>query len=425
MNALIIRHGRVVDPANQIDEARDVAVVDGRIADLRDIPPEAKPEEVDAKGLVVCPGLIDMHVHLREPGRADQETIASGTRAAAHGGFTTVVCMPNTKPPADTAGTVEFIKAHARDKGVVHVVPTGCITIGSQGEQLAEIGSLKRAGVAAITDDGHCVQNNEIMRRAIEYAKMFSLPVLDHCQDANLSASGVVNEGYWSTALGLHGWPAIAEEIMVSRDCMLAELADWKLHIQHVSTAGSVRIVREARDRGVRVSAEVTPHHLALADETVKSYDTNLKMNPPLRSARDVEALRQGIRDGVIEVLASDHAPHCSYEKEVEFDYAPFGIVGLETELGIFATELVHKGVISLSRMIAMLTINPARILQLDAGTLGKGAVADITLMDPDREWVVNRDEFASLSRNTPFHGWKLKGKAVMTIVAGRIVWRE
>jgi dihydroorotase len=425
MNALLIRNGRVVDPANQVDEARDVLVVDGKIAERSSLPRDIKPEEFDARGRVVCPGLIDIHVHLREPGRSDQETIESGTRAAARGGFTTVVCMPNTKPPADNAGTVEYIKARVREKGIVQVLPTGAITIGLQGEQLAEIGSLKRAGVVAITDDGHCVQNNEIMRRVIEYAKMFELPVLDHCQDYTLTADGVMHEGSCSMSLGLRGFPAIAEEIIVSRDCLLAELANWKVHMQHLSTEGSIRILREARQRGIQVSGEVTAHHLALTDEAVRSFDSNVKMNPPLRSQRDIEALRQGIADGVIEILVSDHAPHCSYEKEVEFDYAPFGIVGLETELGIFLTELVHKKVISLSKMIAMLSVNPARLLGIDRGTLKVGAPADITILDPDREWTVNRDEFASLSRNTPFHGWKLRGKAVATIVGGKIVWQE
>lgn len=423
MSSLLIRNGRVVDPANQVDEVRDVLMVDGKIADPASAPKGA--EVLDAKGRVVCPGLIDMHVHLREPGRSDQETIESGTRAAARGGFTSVVCMSNTSPPADNAGTVEYIKARARERGVVNVFPTGTITVGQQGELLAGIGSLKKAGVVAITDDGHCVQNNEIMRRAIEYAKMFELPVLDHCQDYTLTADGVMHEGFCSLSLGLRGFPSIAEEIIVSRSCLLAELADWKVHLQHLSTAGSVRILGEARRRGVKVSGEVTPHHLALTDEAVRGFDSNFKMNPPLRSKRDVEALHQGIAEGIIEILASDHAPHCSYEKEVEFDYAPFGIVGLETALGIFLTELVHKQIISLPKLIAMLTVNPARLLGLDRGTLGVGAPADVTVIDPDREWTVNRDEFASLSHNTPFHGWSLRGKAVATVVEGQVVSRE
>lgn len=423
--AILIQHGRVVDPANGVDEVRDLLVVDGKIAEPSTPVPGSPVEKMDARGLVVCPGLIDMHVHLREPGRSDKETIESGTCAAARGGFTSVVCMPNTDPPADNAGTVEYIKARAREKGSVNVLPTGAITVGLKGEQMAEIGSLKSAGVVAVTDDGHCVQNNEIMRRAIEYARMFELPVLDHCQDYPLSSEGVMNEGYWSMTLGLRGWPAIAEEIIVSRNCLLAEMCDWKVHMQHLSSTGSVRILREARQRGARVSGEVCPHHIALTDESLKAFDTNMKMNPPLRAQRDVDGLLQGITDGVIEILASDHAPHCSFEKEVEFDDAPFGIVGLETELGIFLTKLVHGNVISLPRMIAMLTINPAKLLGLDRGTLSVGAPADITLLDPDREWRVDSAAFASLSRNTPFHGWSLKGKAVATIVGGRVVWQE
>jgi len=425
MASLLIQHGRVIDPANKVDEVRDVLVIDGKIAPhLSPLTSHPLPPTFDAKGMVVCPGLIDLHVHLREPGRSDQETIESGTRAAARGGFTTVVCMPNTRPPADNAGTVEYIKARAREKGIVNVLPTGAITVGLAGEQMSEIGSLKRAGVVALTDDGHCVQNNEIMRRAIEYAKMFDLPLMDHCQDYGLSVDGVMHEGYWSMSLGLRGWPAIAEEIIVARNCLLAELCDWKVHMQHLSAAGSVRILREARSRKVRVSGEVCPHHIALTDECVRGYDTHFKMNPPLRARSDVDALLQGIADGVIEILASDHAPHCSFEKEVEFDDAPFGIVGLETELGIFLTELVHKKVISMERMIAMLTLHPARLLGLDRGTLSIGAPADVTIFDPDREWVVDRNESASLSRNTPFHGWRLKGGPMATIVGGKIVWQ-
>jgi dihydroorotase len=421
--SLLIQNGRVIDPANKVDEVRDVLVIDGKIAASGSKAP-TNVEKWNAKGKVVCPGLIDIHVHLREPGRSDKETIESGTKAAARGGFTTVVCMPNTTPPVDQAGTVEYIKARARENGCVNVLPTGAITVGLEGEQMAEIGSLKRAGVVAITDDGHCVQNNEIMRRALEYGKMFELPIMDHCQDYALSAEGMMNEGYWSMALGLRGWPSIAEEIIVSRNCLLSELCDWKVHMQHLSSKGSVAILREARRRGVKVSGEVCPHHIALTDESLKNYDTNFKMNPPLRTQKDVDELLQGIADGVIDILASDHAPHCSFEKEVEFDYAPFGILGLETELGSFLTELVHKKVISLPKLVEMYTINPARLLGLDRGTLSAGSIADITIIDPGCEWTVDREKFASLSRNTPFHGWNLKGKAVATIVGGKIVWQ-
>lgn len=422
MNSILIQKGRVIDPANNVDAVRDVLIIDGRVADVGSTTRPSRLATYDAGGKVVCPGFIDIHVHLREPGRADKETIESGTKAAARGGFTTVVCMPNTSPPVDQAGTVEYIKARAREKGVVNVLPTGAITVGLKGEQMAEIGSLKRAGVVAISDDGHCVQSNEIMRRAIEYAKMFQLPVMDHCQDYTLTADGVMNEGYWSMALGLRGWPAIAEEIIVSRNCLLAEMADWKVHMQHLSSGGSVRILRDARRRGVKVSGEICPHHIALTDESLKAYDTNYKMNPPLRTRRDIEGLLEGVADGTIEILASDHAPHCSFEKEVEFDDAPFGILGLETEVGIFLTELVHKKVIPLPRFVAMYTANPAALLGIDRGTLGVGAPGDVTILDPDEEWSVDRDQSASLSRNTPFHGWKLKGRAVATIVGGRKV---
>jgi len=422
--SLLIQNGHVIDPANGVDEVRDVLVIDGRIA-ASGQKNGAKPKTIDAKGLVVSPGLIDIHVHLREPGRSDKETIESGTKAAARGGFTSVVCMPNTTPAVDNAGTVEYIKARAREKGSVNVFPTGAITMGLKGEQMAEIGALKSAGVVALTDDGHCVQNNEIMRRAIEYAKMFQLPIMDHCQDYQLSADGVMNEGYWSMSLGLRGWPNIAEDIIVSRNCLLAEMCDWKVHMQHLSSANSVEILRAARKRGAPVSGEVCPHHIVLTDESLKGYDTHFKMNPPLRTQKDIDALLQGIADGVIDILASDHAPHCTFEKEVEFDDAPFGILGLETELGLFLTSLVHKKVVSLPKMIAMLTANPARLLGLDRGTLSAGAPADITLIDPDKKWTVNRDQFASLSRNTPFHGWELKGKAVATIVAGQVIWQD
>jgi dihydroorotase len=425
MGSLLITNGRVIDPANQVDQVRDILMIDGKIVDVGSQTMPKNVHSIDATGKVVCPGLIDIHVHLREPGGSAKETIETGAKAAARGGFTTVVCMPNTSPAVDNAGSVEYIKARAREKAVVNVLPTGALTVGLKGEQMAEIGSLKNAGVVAITDDGHCVQNNEIMRRVIEYAKMFELPVMDHCQDYALAADGVINEGYWSMALGLKGWPSIAEEIIVARNCLLAELADWKVHMQHLSAAGSVRILKEARSRGVPVSGEVCPHHIALTDETIKGYDTNFKMNPPLRTKRDIDALLQGIADGTIEILASDHAPHSSFEKEVEFDYAPFGILGLETELGLFTTELVHKKVISLPKMIAMLTINPAKLLNLPIGNLSLGSAADITIMDPDREWIVDKNQFASLSRNTPFDGWKLKGKATTTIVAGKVVWKE
>jgi dihydroorotase len=417
---LVIRNGRIIDPANQRDEVADLFVVDGRIDETK-----AKDAEViDAGGLIVAPGLIDLHVHLREPGFGWKETIESGARAAAAGGFTTIVCMPNTSPVADSPGTIAWIRDRAAEVACVNVLPSGAISKGLMGEELAPIGSLKQAGVVAITDDGRCVQNNELMRRAVEYARMVGVPVLDHCQDYNLVGNGVVHEGYWSTLLGLPGWPRIGEEAIVMRNVLLADCCDHHVHCQHISAAGSVRILREARGRGVKISGEVCPHHIALTDDAIQNFDTNCKMNPPLRAKDDVAALLEGIADGTIEVLCSDHAPHSQFEKEVEFDAAPFGIVGLETEIGLFLDLLVHKNkTIELSRLIEMFTVNPARLLQIEAGTLSIGGAADITLIDPDREWSVDASKFQSMSRNTPFDGWKLKGRAVRTIVGGKTVW--
>ncbi|MEP6604042.1 MAG: dihydroorotase [Spartobacteria bacterium] len=420
MSSTIIRNGRVIDPANGRDEIVDLAIVDGRIAQSAD----ANAEIIDASGLIVAPGLIDMHVHLREPGFSHKETIGSGARAAAAGGFTTIVCMPNTSPPADNPSTIAWIKDCAAETAVVNVLPTGAISKNLEGSELAPIASLGAAGVVAVTDDGRCVQSNELMRRAVEYARMVGLPVLDHCQDYNLVANGLVHEGYWSTLLGLPGWPSAGEEAIVMRNILLAELCDHHIHCQHISAAGSVRLIREARGRGVKISGEVCPHHIALTDEAIQNFDTNYKMNPPLRSQQDVDAILEGIADGTLSILASDHAPHAQFEKEVEFDAAPFGIVGLETELGLFLDLLVHKhGKIDIVRLIEMYTVEPAKLLALDAGTLSVGAAADVTLIDPDLEWTVKIDKFESASRNSPFDGWKLKGRAVRTIVDGKTVW--
>lgn len=380
--------------------------------------------EIDCRGLVVAPGLIDIHVHFREPGQGAKETIASGARAAAAGGFTTVVCMPNTSPTVDTPSVVSWIQEKARAEACVNLYVTGAITKGIAGEELAPIGSMHRAGIVALTDDGKCVQNHELMRRALEYARMFNLVVMDHCQDYNLVGKGVMHEGYWSTVLGLPGWPAIGEEIIVQRNAQLAELCGSPIHCQHLSSAGSVRILREARSRGVPLTGEVCPHHIALTDESIRAFDTNFKMNPPLRAAADVDSLIGGIADGTVTILCSDHAPHCAYEKEVEFDQAPFGILGLETEFGLFCNILVHeKKAISLARLIELYTSNPAKLLNLDRGTLNIGAPGDVTIIDPDKEWTVDKEQSASRSRNTPFHGWELKGRAVRTIVAGKEVW--
>ncbi len=453
MNALLLAGGRLIDPANRIDAIADLLVVAGKIAAVGPLAAEsadAETAELDVRGLVICPGLIDSHVHLREPGQSAKETIASGTAAAARGGFTSVVCMPNTAPPIDNSGTVILIREKAKREGMVNVFVTGAITKGLAGEELAPIGSLRNAGVVAITDDGRCVQNHDLMRRALEYAHMFNLPVLDHCQDYTAATDGVMHEGYWSTSLGLHGWPSLAEELIVGRNIILAELTGTRVHCQHLSSAGSVRMLREAKRRGVPISGEACPHHFTLTDAAVAGsdtfwrgdgksllqessaeppswppYDTSLKMTPPLGSARDREAILDGICDGTLEILGSDHAPHCVYEKEVEFDYAPFGITGLETELALSLMQLYHTKRLDLPQLIAKFTTGPAGLLGLEKGSLHVGADADISVFDPNHEWSYSRAGSASKSRNSPFFGWPLKGKAMLTVVAGKIVWQD
>lgn len=457
MNSLFLSGGRVIDPANHLDSVADVLLLDGKIAAVGPDARRQAPrdlEQLDASGLVVCPGLIDLHVHLREPGQTPKESIATGTAAAARGGFTSVVCMPNTSPAIDHAGTVALIHERAARDGVVNVFVAGTISKNLAGEELASIGSLKRAGVVAITDDGHCVQNHELMRRALEYARMFDLPVMDHCQDYSLVTQGVMHEGRWSTSLGLQGWPSAGEEMIVARNILLAELTGASVHCQHLSAAGSVALIREAKKRGVPISGEACPHHFTLTDAAIAgsgkfwaldgkqifptqdsrlrtpdsfpewpAYDTNFKMNPPLRSARDREAILEGLVDGTIEILCSDHAPHCGFEKEVEFDYAPFGITGLENELALSLMQLYHSKRLGLSGLIAKFTVAPAKLLKLAKGTLSIGADADVTVLDPDREWVFARGDTASKSFNNPFYGWPLKGRAVATIVGGKKVW--
>jgi dihydroorotase len=453
MQSLLITGGRVIDPANHIDTKADVLIRDGKIAGIDPEPELAVAPDVprlDATGLVVCPGLIDSHAHLREPGQGAKETIATGTASAARGGFTSVLCMPNTSPAIDNAATVALIHERAAREGSVNVFVAGAITKNIAGEELAPIGSLKRAGVVAITDDGHCVQNNDLMRRALEYAKMFDLPVLDHCQDYSLVTDGVMHEGFWNTVLGLRGWPAAGEEMIVARNILLAELTGTRVHCQHLSSAASVELIRKAKARGVPISGEACPHHFTLTDATIAgsekfwardgkdlinenlgtrpawpSYDTNFKMNPPLRSAQDRAALLDGLADGTIEIIGSDHAPHCDYEKEVEFDYAPFGITGFETELALSLMALYHTRRMSLSDLLVKFTVAPAQLLRLAKGTLSQGADADVTIFDPDADWVLERENTASKSFNSPFYGWPLKGKPVATIVGGKIVWSE
>jgi dihydroorotase len=458
MNSLLLTGGRVIDPANRLDATADVLIINGKIAAVGPDAAAQAPSDItkfDATGLVVSPGLIDLHVHLREPGQTAKENIATGTAAAARGGFTSVVCMPNTAPAIDNAGTVALIHERAKSQGLVNVFVAGAITKGIAGEELAPIGSLKRAGVVAITDDGHCIQNNELMRRACEYAKMFDLTVMDHCQDYSLVTSGVMHEGEWSTRLGLQGWPAAGEEMIVARNILLAELTGARVHCQHLSAAGSVELIRAAKQRGVSISGEACPHHYTLTDAAIAgsekfwaqdgkqllqtlnsqpstsslpswpSYDTNFKMNPPLRSARDREAILAGIADGTIEILCSDHAPHCDFEKEVEFDYAPFGITGLEIEFALALMQLYHTKRLSLADLIAKYTSAPARLLKLAKGTLSVGADADVTVFDPERQWTWERTDTASKSQNNPFYGWPLRGKTVATVVGGQLKWIE
>jgi dihydroorotase len=420
MNNLHLKNGRVIDPANNIDEVRDLFVTEGKIA----AHPAPNAQIIDATGLVITPGLIDIHVHLREPGQTHKETIASGTAAAAAGGFTTVVAMPNTTPPTDTAERLNWVLKQAATTGVVHVLSTAALTTGLAGEEVAPIEDMAAAGAIALTDDGHCVQNLKLMRELVLRAKKVRLPIMDHCQEASLTVGSIMHEGAWSERLGLAGWPSLAEEIIVARNIMLAEEMDHPIHCQHISSGTSVRLIREARARGIPISGEASPHHITLMDEDLKNGDANFKVNPPLRTQEDIDAIIEGIADGTITILASDHAPHALSEKQQPLDRAPFGMLGLETELAVFLTTLVHqKKVFSLSKLIAMLTINPARLLGIAAGTLSPGSVADITLIDPNLHWTYDRETSSSLSRNTPYHGYQFQGRAVRTIVDGRTVW--
>ncbi|MCL6471615.1 MAG: dihydroorotase [Firmicutes bacterium] len=429
MSKFLIRGGHVVDPANNVDAQLDILIENGRVVaiskDLASKRTAAGAEEIDVSGKIVIPGLVDMHVHLRDPGRTDEETVESGLRAAARGGFTSVACMPNTDPVIDSSSVVEYIKRQAADVGFGNVYPIGAITQGLEGERLSEMGDLIKAGAVAFSDDGKCVMNAQLMRRALEYTKMWDKPVISHAEEANLACGGQIHEGYWSTVLGLKGIPAAAEEIIVARDIILAELTGGRLHIAHLSTAGSLDLVRRAKERGVRVTCEVTPHHLILTDENLKDYDTNLKVNPPLRTKEDLEALRQGLKDGVIDVIASDHAPHARHEKEMEFDYAPFGMIGLETTLGLILTEIVEADVISLSEAIARMSVNPAKILGIPKGSIGVGDIADLVIVDLNAELEVDPTKLESKSVNTPYGGWKLKGVVTDVFSAGDPVIRD
>ncbi len=423
MPALWISKARVIDPASKRDAIGDLFIVDGKFVPSLSAAAKKRAKKIDGSGLVACPGLVDPHVHFREPGQTHKETIATGSRAAAAGGFTTVVCMPNTSPTADSAGTIQFIKDVIERDAVVKVLPTGCITIGQKGQTLAPIGTLKRAGVVAITDDGDCVQSNEMMRRAVEYAKMFDLPVMDHCQDQSMTQGAVMNEGVMSVKLGLRGWPNAAEDIIVSRNVILSTYTGAHIHMQHISSRNSVEILRRAKSRGVRVTAEATPHHIALTDSAIAGYDTHYKMNPPLRTEEDRLEIIEGLRDGTLDCMATDHAPHTNYEKDREFDFAPNGILGLETALPITLQVLVRDSRFKLARAIDLMTHKPATIFNLAGGTLADGAAGDVCLFDPDEEWVYDAKNGFSKSSNSPWHGHTLKGRVKATIVDGRVVF--
>jgi dihydroorotase len=423
-NKMILTGGKIVDPVTGYFGPATVYISDGVIekVEKRKKGTVSGGNVIKLDGKIVCPGFIDMHVHLREPGDEDEETIISGGEAAAAGGFTSIACMPNTKPPLDDAGAIEYVNNRAV-MAPVKVYPIGAITMGTKGETLTEMMEMSACGAVAFTDDGSGVQNNDIMRRALEYSKTCGVPLISHCEYSDLAADGVMNEGFVSTKLGMKGIPAIAEELMVAREIMLASLTGARIHIAHVSTAGSVDLIRKAKKSKAQVTAEATPHHFTLTDELVNSFDTNLKVNPPLRSQKDVDAVIKGLSDGTIDCIASDHAPHSVEEKEFEFNFAPFGLIGLETTVGLVITKLINEKILTWVEVAEKLSTAPARILDIPGGTLSEGETADITVIDPGLEWIVNPNDFKSLSRNTPFAGWQLKGKAVMTIVDGNVVY--
>jgi len=427
--AILLRGGRLVDPSQRLDETGDVLLVDGvveavgRVGDVRR--DGDAMETIECAGRVVSPGFIDVHCHLREPGREEVETIASGARAAAAGGFTAVCAMPNTDPVTDNQAAVGFIISQAKKAGGARVYPIGAISIGEKGETLAEFGEMVGAGAVAVSDDGMPVASAQLMRTALEYARTFGIPVADHCEEPTLARGGAMNEGLMSARLGLRGIPAEAEEIMAIRDILLARLTGGHIHLCHMSTKGSVELIRWGKERGINVTAEVCPHHLSLTEESVDGYNTNAKMNPPLRTAKDVEALQNGVKDGTIDVIATDHAPHHYDEKEREFADAPNGIIGLETALAVNLTWLVHRDIISVPMLVERMACAPARIFKLPGGTLRRGALADITVFDPDVTWTVDPSRFRSKGRNTPYAGMELRGRVDCTLVDGRIVYRR
>src|SRR6266545_3254517 len=421
MNTLRITNGRVIDPSQSLDQVTDVWIRGSHILAIGPQSEYAATRTLDAGGRIVCPGLIDMHVHLREPGREEDETIATGTAAALAGGVTSVACMPNTEPALDSQAAAEFVYLQAERAGNANVFPVGAVTKGRQGAELAEIGGLVEGGAVAFTDDGSPISSAEIMRRALEYCRMFDKAVLSHAEDLELTRGGVMNEGFESMRLGLRGMPAAAEEVMIHRDIELAELTGGRLHILHVSTAGGVELIRRGKQRGVRVSGEACPHHFTLTDRCLRTFDSNYKMSPPLRTEADVQALIAGLKDGTLEVIATDHAPHAPEKKMRELDQAPNGIIGLETLLPICVVALIEPGHLTWPKLIEKLTVNPARVLGIDRGTLRPGADADVTVIDPSAEWTIDPQQFRSKSRNCPFAGWKVRGRARATIVGGDV----
>jgi dihydroorotase len=424
MSELLIQGGRVIDPSQEMDRKADVLIRDGRIAAFGENLASNGAERLDASGCVVAPGFIDLHCHLREPGKEYAETIESGGKAAAAGGFTSVLAMPNTRPVNDNAAVTHFIIETARQQSPVNVFPVGAISENSKGERMAPIAEMREAGIAAVTDDGMPVMNSNLMRQAMSYAAGLGLTVVDHCEDLNLSAGGQMHEGFTAVRYGLGGISSASEDVMVARNILLAERTGARFHVAHLSTAGALEMVREAKRRGLPVSCEVTPHHFTLIDEDIKEYDTNFKMKPPLRSRADREALLKGLADGTVDAVATDHAPHAGSEKMQEFDLAPFGIIGLETAVALAVDRLFHTGLMTLSHLVALFSTNPARIVGLDRGTLQNGAVADITIFDPERRWTYDVNASSSRSRNSPFHGATFRGGPAATVVGGKIVWQ-
>jgi dihydroorotase len=430
---LLISGGRIIDPSQGVDMVGDLLIVEGKIAHLGpggSAPLQGDCTIISAQRMIVCPGFVDLHCHLREPGFEQKETIATGTQAAARGGFTTVCCMPNTNPPIDTPAVIEFVKSKAKKEGKVHVLPIACITKGQRGEELVEMGELAQSGAVAFSDDGRAVTNSRVMRHALEYSRLFELPIIVHCEDIALTEGGVMNEGWVATKLGLNGMPAVAEEIMLARDLALAQLTGARLHIAHTSTVGAVELIRQAKGKGISVSAEVTPHHLTLTEERIMGYETNAKVNPPLRTEKDITALIYGLKEGVIDAIATDHSPYTIADKMCEFGLAAFGISGLETALGSLMT-LVHQDKLDLITLISKLTREPAQILSASPqvpyglGTLNIGAPGDVTVFAPQMDWVVDPKVFASKGKNTPLKGQQLVGKVMATIVAGKIVYQD